>query len=254
MGKFQDLTGARFGRLVVIDRAADGAHKNVRWNCLCDCGKKVTIFRAALAAGSTKSCGCYQKNLMTKHGQSGKNRTTEYTSWLCMVKRCRDPTDKNYGNRGITVCVRWGDSFPNFLKDMGKKPWPESSIDRVNNSLGYSPENCRWASAKEQAHNRRDNHTLTFMKETLPLVVWAKRYGMVPETIAYRLKNLGWSVEKALATPVKPKDRYLEYEGVTLSLQEWAIKLGIPKSTLANRLRRGWAVERALQKVQTNVS
>ncbi len=120
-----------------------------------------------------------------------------------MRGRCRDPRNKcfaNYGGRGITVCERWSD-FAAFLADMGPRPSLEHSIDRIDNSAGYSPENCRWATKSDQMRNTRRNNNLTFRGETLCVSAWAERVGIARRTLLSRIK-LGWSVERVLTAPL----------------------------------------------------
>jgi hypothetical protein len=139
-----------------------------------------------------------------KHGCGipGK-RTTEYQSWMAMRQRCLDPNFRfyfRYGGRGIKICARW-DSFQAFLDDMGPKPSPEHELDRFPDNNGdYCPENCRWATKKEQARNRRTNHLLTFQGITLTIAEWGEKTGIGRKNIAARLRK-GWSIEKALTTP-----------------------------------------------------
>lgn len=135
----------------------------------------------------------------TKHGQYG---TPEYTAWMHMKARCTNENHKQfpeYGGRGITVCEEWSD-FDAFLKDMGTRPSPLHSIDRRNNSLGYSKENCRWATRKEQNRNHRGNHLLTFQGKTQCISAWSEELGMPDSVIRIRVER-GWSIERALTTP-----------------------------------------------------
>lgn len=158
--KFLDLTGRRFGRLIVAERMSR-INRGTRWDCLCDCGKHITVYAHNLASGCTSSCGCLQREARAAratHGQYRNNSVSpEIKAWEKMRERCLNPKDisyKNYGGRGITVCKRWL-SFDNFLSDMGKRPSPKHSLDRINNDGIYEPSNCRWATRTEQNRNRR---------------------------------------------------------------------------------------------------
>jgi hypothetical protein len=159
----RDLTGHRFSRLTVIKFSH--VHKQQsNWLCQCDCGKQTIVTAARLGFGHTTSCGCRQREASRENGcknlRHGRIKTPEYYAYHAMIQRCNNPNYHhfyNYGGRGIKVCKRWLNSFENFFADMGKKPSRRHSLDRKNNSGNYTPRNCRWATLKQQANNRRNN-------------------------------------------------------------------------------------------------
>ncbi len=209
MSKVVDITGQKFGRLFIVSFSHVKSRK-AYFNCLCDCGQSKIIAGGDIKGGNTKSCGCLAmehsralKKVNTTHGESGLGVTREYTTWMRILARCYNssvPRYEDYGGRGITVCDRWRDSYENFLADMGRKPSPRHSIDRRDNEKGYSPDNCRWATPKEQANNRRSSRTITHNGETLTLQQWADKLGLKRSILKQRLYN-GWSEEKTITTP-----------------------------------------------------
>ena len=176
----------------------------------------------------------------------------EYSIWIDIVRRCTDPrvaSYARYGGRGITVCDRWR-VFDNFVTDMGKRPSTQHTIERKNNSLGYSPDNCVWATKKEQARNRRNNRVVSFNGVTKCLSAHAEDAGLSTGLVVDRLKD-GWSVERALTTPClrmsNPKTVWITHDGITLRAVDWARKTGIPHSKLISRIKvLGWTHERAV--------
>jgi hypothetical protein len=197
--------GMRFGRLVVIGH---GKRSNgVRYaTTQCDCGKTTSPAIYDLWSGRSKSCGCKAiEGMLAKVRKHGMSRKRVYENWCKIKGRCYNPKDtsfKNYGARGITMSPEWRASFDAFYKDMGDPP-AGMTIDRINNDLGYSFENCRWATNKEQQYNKTNNVQITFNGETKPLGKWAEELGFKYHTLEGRIRNYGWGVERAMTTPVK---------------------------------------------------
>ena len=150
-----DLIGKRFNRLTVIEETRNKQDHRA-WKCLCDCGNMITATTGNLR-GSTKSCGCLKKeNDKKRFYVHGKRFTPEYHVWLDMRDRCLNPKNydyKDYGGRGITVCTKWND-FQKFIADMGERPIG-LTIERLDNSVGYFPENCKWVTRAKQSQNKR---------------------------------------------------------------------------------------------------
>lgn len=211
---FKDETGNRYTRLLVLRRNPDPKFKRTaHWFCKCDCGKVKSIHGRSLRARLTKSCGCLQKErvheTMFKHGETfnrinGGKSTTEYVTWLNIKQRCGNPNKReysSYGGRGIKVCKRWM-KFENFLADMGRKPSPDLTIERKNNSLGYTPSNCCWATRQKQSANRDCNFYISAFGKRLCAAEWARMKGILRGTLQKRI-IAGWDVEKALITPAR---------------------------------------------------
>lgn len=196
----EDLTGRRFGRLVVIGPTdhyvfASG-RKVARWLCQCDCGNKSKAFAQCLKTGGTKSCGCGEQESRERPRKHGMTFTKEYKTWGQMKGRCNNPghiSYKWYGAKGITVCDRWLESFDNFYADMGPCPSPDACIDRIDNSKGYSKDNCRWSNPQEQANNRSTNRHVIHEGKSYTVAELSRKLGM---SYYHVYRQFGLSKEK----------------------------------------------------------
>src|SRR5216684_477049 len=181
----------------------------------------------------------------------GLHDRPEYGAWHQMKSRCETPSNKafkNYGARGITLCERWHD-FAAFFADMGPRPTPEHSIERVNNNGPYSPDNCKWGTKLEQGRNKRTTVFLTLGEVTRTLTEWCEVTGIKDATLRRRLVR-GWSEERTLTTSPKPvraiPDLLVTLNGETRRTSEWAKTTGVNRKFLIRRLRHGWTQEKAL--------
>lgn len=207
----KDHAGKEYGSLSVVSYAGRDINGRHLWLCNCRCGKQVTVAACSLATKNTTSCGCARarsarenikkaifsgpENEAYIHGKTG---SLEYNSWQAMKRRCS--VDPKYVSKGIKVCERWDASFVNFLKDMGEKPTPQHSLDRFPDRDGdYTPQNCRWATPKEQARNTCKTRMVTISGESKSLSEWAELSGLRHHTISYRIAA-GWPDEKILTT------------------------------------------------------
>lgn len=195
----RDLSGLKFGDWVVIRHHETRAYNHIWW-CRCVCGKESAVHGCNLGRTST-SCGCQgRKRTIQSVTTHGRSKTRTHSAWINMKSRChnpRVPAYRHYGARGIFVCDRWIDSFDNFFHDMGEAP-RGMTLERKNNSEGYSPNNCMWATPKQQARNKRNNRTLSAFGKTMLLRDWSLETGIKRTTITQRIDYYGWSVDEAL--------------------------------------------------------
>lgn len=177
-----------------------------------------------------------------------KNRL--YRIWADMKRRCKNsdrPNYKNYGGKGIMVCQEWENSFDSFREWALNNGYSDDlSIDRIDNNGNYEPSNCHWATAKEQANNKRNNFLISYKGETHTLAQWCEVFGLERNVVAMRIYRDKIPFEEAIKRGNRVK-RLLTYKGKTQSISEWTKELGFKKNTLDNRLNKlGWTVEKAL--------
>lgn len=197
-----DLTGKRYGRLVVTSFAGL-THSHGTWICMCDCGGTKTVVSGSLRNGLTKSCGCLlsetSRARLTTHGRS---TSLEYRAWSNMMARCYNPKSthyRHYGGRGISVCNRW--HTPElFLSDMGKKPDHRHTLERKNTDGNYEKSNCVWATWVEQQNNKRSNLILEHNGKRQSAAEWERELGIPNHILSKRMRR-NWSQERALTTP-----------------------------------------------------
>lgn len=207
----KDLAGKSFNKWTVLEYLGTRGNKyRAYWLCRCECGTVREARQDGLLNGHNKSCGCWRKEaaslLFSKHGvtRGWRNRESpaEYKVWASMRARCSNPNHKHYaryGGRGISVAKQW-DDFAQFFADMGTRPTALHTIDRIDNDKSYGPDNCRWATMKEQSVNKSSNTRITLEGVTQTASQWAEQLGTCDETIRARLKR-GWSAAAALFCP-----------------------------------------------------
>ena len=208
MGQFNDLTGMKFGRLTVIERDSDyispkGYHSTA-WKCRCDCGSTATVRAIYLKNGAVRSCGCLRAE-HPNHTTHGKSNTRLYTIWKGILTRCynkNDPAYAGYGGRGIHMCDEWRENFEAFYMWSINNGYRDNlTIDRIDNKMGYSPDNCRWATNKVQQNNKGNNRLITYAGKTMTLAQWAEETGIGYHKLKDRINKCKWNIERALTTP-----------------------------------------------------
>lgn len=216
MANIKDITGQRFGRLVVTGYADKG-----HYNCLCDCGEVRRVLRQNLVSGRQMSCGCYakdrKKERMLTHGMTN---TPLYNVWNSMRNRCNNQNVDcyaSYGGRGLTVCAEWQNDFQAFYDWAIKNGWKQGlQIDRISNEDGYNPQNCRIVTQAENENNRRDNRIIEYKGKKYTVTQLANEFGFDRRLIYNRIFRLGWSVEDAIKIkPEKGNNQNLRKEKTT---------------------------------------
>lgn len=196
--------GDRFGRLVVTSEILIKLpNGRLGYHCLCDCGNQIATRAVQLKSGKTRSCGCLaSEQTVARNFRHGSSHDTCYHIWKAMIDRCGNPNNRayhRYGGRGIRVCDSWLKSPDAFIRDMGDRP-ENGTLERIDNNKGYCPDNCKWATRRQQSRNREAIHRLTYNGETHCLTEWSEKCGFSRGVISKRL-NLGWPVSDALTKP-----------------------------------------------------
>ena len=198
ISRYKDISGQKFGRLTALFPIA--GIRPIKWHCMCECGNEVDVSGCSLRNGTTKSCGCYKRELHKTHGLTD---TKLHGVWRGMLQRCyyqKHVDNKWYLSKSLEVCDEWRYDFASFYDWSIKNGYRDGlSIDRIDNSLGYSPENCRWSTPQEQANNRSTNINITYQGRTQTLKQWATELGIKYGTLYYRTthgKSFGEAIKK----------------------------------------------------------
>lgn len=204
---------AKYGRLSILRRlpSPQGNRRGTIVACRCACGVECSVPLRKVLSGNTKSCGCWKVDApkpRAKHGHAGNGRigkpqSPEYQIWAGVKKRCLNSKNKNYkdyGGRGVKICERWSISFLDFLADVGPRPSPKHSIERIDVNGNYEPGNVKWIPVEEQQLNKRNTHLVHYQGKSMPLSVFCRlpnSSGISPYTVKSRIAK-GWSPERAL--------------------------------------------------------
>lgn len=209
-----DLTGQKFDRLKVISYAGTDKRGKALWKCECECENIVIVAASNLKRGITKSCGCLRselssKRILDKNLKHGDSRKRLYRIWRGMIDRTQNVNNCNYhkyGEKGVEICIEWNE-YKNFKEWALKNGYKDNlTIDRKDNRKGYTTDNCRWVTSKEQNRNTTRNRIIEYRGKKKTIVEWAEIYSINYQTLSSRLNKLGWSTEKALETPVQGKN------------------------------------------------
>lgn len=192
---FKDIAGQKFGRLTAVE-FSHIQNGRTFWVFVCNCGSKIIVEGWDVRSGHTKSCGCFNRETATNRNTThGMSYTPEFQCWTGIINRCTNKKDRRYadwGGRGITVCDSWIESFENFYSDMGPRPSPKHSIERIDNDGPYCKENCKWATQAEQNKNKRPNKKtkyITIAGNTQSISAWSRELGIARQTVIRRHGN-----------------------------------------------------------------
>lgn len=208
MKNTENLINQKFGKLTVLERAQNDKYNHSQWICKCSCGQIVVVRGTRLKSGITKSCGCLKIEKHPTNIKHNKYKTRLYRIWGSMKQRCYNPNfkkRKSYLDKGITICEEWKNDFMTFYNWAIKNGYENNlSIDRIDNSKGYYPENCRWATITQQNNNRTNSKKIEYNGKVYTVKELSKIFDINKATLNSRI-NRGWDIEKALTTLVKPK-------------------------------------------------
>lgn len=224
MGKFKDLTGHKFGKLIVLYRSEDYISPKTRkpravWHCRCLCGNETDVLGENLRKGNTTSCGCAKSEIGEIFRTHGQTNSRLYLVWQGMKSRCYNPNNpqyKNYGGGGIFVCCEWRNSYVNFMRWAINNGYDKRAsrgvctIDRIDNNQGYYPENCRIVAQQVQMNNVRYNRILSYGDESHTISEWSKIVEKSSGAIRNRIDKYGYTVEDALFKPLRNNSKKIK--------------------------------------------
>lgn len=272
MGKLIDLTGKKFGRLTVIRRSEYKGNskfsQHVYWDCLCDCGGITAVEGWALRNGKVNSCGCLYFEAITKHGH---HKEKLYKVWSTMKSRCNNPKDKNamyYHDKGIRVCDEWDCSYKNFRDWANQSGYMEGlTIDRIDSSKNYSPENCRWITKSENS-KRAGEKILTVNGISKSRVEWERYLKIGRNRVSHWISRRGEEyaikridsilnpekyTEEELFYPSHYERKYLTIDGVTLTRGTWSKKIGHSSNIVTSWIKK-YGEEKTIEKIRNALS